>query len=279
MFRRLLRRWEIGGATALLLVLLCKPIDLPADILVMKNGNRFEGEILQETPEKVVLKMNYGTMEFPRNQIKEVIKKAAPEPPKSEAKDPASASEAKPPAGPTRAPAPPGGGGKNYLRENTKVLDIEDAVAQRYGVHQLSVTFFGFKLSAEDMKELRLTKNPYELVKEKPSPDMKKWKSHPYLRLDVEFADEKKGMVLSNIKEARMCIYDTVHKNVGDVLKSGEPGREVSVKNLDFSQTDGGETLHVIVDGNGAINFSFRAGEKNERKYVWHMDLTCPVID
>ncbi|NOZ21417.1 MAG: hypothetical protein GXP25_10050 [Planctomycetes bacterium] len=244
---------------------------------MMKNGNKFEGKILQETPEKVVLKMKFGTMGFPRSQIKEIIKKAAPEAPKPKAKDTKSEPATKPSAGPAQVAAPSSPGEKSYLREGTKVLDIQDAIAVKSGNSQISVTFFGFKLSVEDMKELRLTKNPYELVKKKPSPDRKKWKNHPYLRLDIEFADENKGMVLSNIAEARMCIYATVYKDVGDVLKNGEQGRRVSVTKLDLTKEGEEETLHLIVEGSGTIDFSFGRG-KSQRKYVWHMDVTCPVV-
>ena len=45
-----------------------------ADTIVMKNGNKFEGKILRETAEKVVLQMDFGTMDFQRSQIKEIRK-------------------------------------------------------------------------------------------------------------------------------------------------------------------------------------------------------------
>jgi hypothetical protein len=45
-----------------------------ADKIVMKNGNTFEGEILEERKDEIVLKMKFGTMSFKKTQIKSVIK-------------------------------------------------------------------------------------------------------------------------------------------------------------------------------------------------------------
>jgi len=256
-----------------LAVTLITAADLPADVVVMKNGNRFEGKVLQETPQKIVLKMRFGTMDFAREEIKEIIKKALPTIPRPKPKpEPTGKQSDRPKSPPARSQ-----GKGNHLCQNNDVLDIKDAIAVRYKNYQLSVTFFAFKLSAEDMKELRLTRNPYEVVKSKPSPNRKKWAGSPYIRLDIEFADEKKGIVLSNIKEARMCVYDMVYKNLGQVFKDGEKGCTVSVKKLNLSMEGGEGTLDIAVDGAGMMEH--HTSRRTLRyKYHWNMDMTCASI-
>jgi len=70
-----------------------------ADKIVMKNGNTFEGEILEERPDEIVLKMKFGTMSFKKDQIKSVVKgkytppKPAPKPSAEPGVDPPNAPE------------------------------------------------------------------------------------------------------------------------------------------------------------------------------------------
>jgi len=64
-----------------------------ADKIVMKNGNTFQGQILEEDDKQIVLKMEYGTMTFKKAEIKKVSKEryVRPKPPstdKPEVKEP-----------------------------------------------------------------------------------------------------------------------------------------------------------------------------------------------
>ena len=96
---------RIASSMAILLLALAAPHPLSADVLVLKNGNRFEGKIVDETPDKVVVEMQYGTMEFKRRNIKEIIRKAAPVVPKPAPKPkPEPQAEDKPEKGPKAEP-------------------------------------------------------------------------------------------------------------------------------------------------------------------------------
>jgi len=45
---------------------------LVADVVVLKNGNEIQGEILKDGEEGIVLKFPGGVLELPRKQVKEV---------------------------------------------------------------------------------------------------------------------------------------------------------------------------------------------------------------
>jgi len=108
-------RWTrlfIGGLLTAL-----TSFNLLADVVVLKNGNEFEGKVVEETPERVVLQMPYGTMEFPRSQIQEIKKKegyVVPKPPPAPKETPKPEGPAKTeepaPAAPATAPKKPAPG-------------------------------------------------------------------------------------------------------------------------------------------------------------------------
>ncbi|MEW6356016.1 MAG: WD40 repeat domain-containing protein [Planctomycetota bacterium] len=104
MEKRITHAWTKAGLWIVAAVLFCAPLRLAADTLVLKNGNRFEGKILEETPEKVVMQMTYGTMEFKRADIKDIQKKAGYTVPKPE---PRPAPEPKPEPEPKAPEAQP----------------------------------------------------------------------------------------------------------------------------------------------------------------------------
>jgi hypothetical protein len=51
-----------------------------ADTVVLTNGNRFEGELQEDTPKRVVIKVRGGLLTFPRHLVKSVTKEAKPKP-------------------------------------------------------------------------------------------------------------------------------------------------------------------------------------------------------
>lgn len=65
-------------AVAALLGLLCS-VAL-ADYVRLKNGNRIQGTIVEDSPTQVVIRTGNGKLTFPRRMIKEVVHEAAPEP-------------------------------------------------------------------------------------------------------------------------------------------------------------------------------------------------------
>ncbi|MEZ6188357.1 MAG: hypothetical protein R3F62_25570 [Planctomycetota bacterium] len=67
-----------------------------ADTVVLKNGSRMQGEVVEDSPKQVVLKTRNGRVTLPRRLVKEVIEEAAPEP----------APEAPPPAPVVPKPRP-----------------------------------------------------------------------------------------------------------------------------------------------------------------------------
>ena len=81
---------------------------LSADTVILKNGSVFKGKIVEETDEKIVMKMPEGKMTFRKDQIEQIErdtkKPPAPAPPEPE---PASPSEPSTPAGGGEAPPPP----------------------------------------------------------------------------------------------------------------------------------------------------------------------------
>ncbi len=48
--------------------------DAAADTLVLRNGNRMEGQVVEENPRVVRLKLPYGTIYIPRKQIEEIVR-------------------------------------------------------------------------------------------------------------------------------------------------------------------------------------------------------------
>ncbi len=49
-------------------------LDGAADTLVLRNGNRVEGQVVEETSRIVRLRLPYGTIEIPRKQIEEILR-------------------------------------------------------------------------------------------------------------------------------------------------------------------------------------------------------------
>jgi len=45
-----------------------------ADVLYLKDGSTIEGDVIQESPERVDVRFNYGTATFSRSELKEIIK-------------------------------------------------------------------------------------------------------------------------------------------------------------------------------------------------------------
>jgi hypothetical protein len=49
-----------------------------ADTVVLTNGNSFEGELQEDTPKRVVIKVREGLLTFPRHLVKSVTREAKP---------------------------------------------------------------------------------------------------------------------------------------------------------------------------------------------------------
>jgi len=85
-------RTALGGAAACLGVLLGLAAPALADKIITKTGDTFSGTIVEESPSKVVLKTQSGTINLPRDTIKTIEKAGAP------------AADPKAPAAPAAAP-------------------------------------------------------------------------------------------------------------------------------------------------------------------------------
>ncbi|MEW6355991.1 MAG: hypothetical protein AB1696_06690 [Planctomycetota bacterium] len=261
------------------------------DVILLKNGSRFEGKIRQETPEKIVMEMQFGTMEFPRDQIKEIAKKALP--PAPQAKPPAGAEPADKETPEKAAPAAAGETrGKitvaQKMESATKsyVMDIKDAVAIFYKDDpnkMIEVSFMPFKLSEGDLKKLRDARGNevFALVGSKPTPNKTYWENRcPYAFIKIKFEQGKEPGAAS-ISECQIVFYQFTYssESATDTWEGAKARLAVPKFNLSMGETEGATE--------GALDLSFvgRMSIKREisfpaqdHSYMWNIEAKCKVF-
>ncbi|NOZ21418.1 MAG: hypothetical protein GXP25_10055 [Planctomycetes bacterium] len=273
---------------SLLLVVCMASLHVFADVVVLKNGSRFEGKVLKDTPQKVVLEMQYGTMDFPREQIKEIVKRAAPlqtEQPKPKPGEGPGVKET--PSEETRAAAGETRGKitvAQKLESTTKIylMDIKDAVAIFHddGANKMiEVSFLPFKLSDEDIRKLRGARGDgvLALVGSKPTPDKRYWENRcPYASAKIKF-EQGKEPELSTIRECEVCFYGFTHanENASDTWKGAKARRAIPKFSLTMNKNEG--TLEISFIG----RFSFKreiSWPAQDHSYSWNIDARCKVF-
>ncbi|NOZ22392.1 MAG: hypothetical protein GXP25_15030 [Planctomycetes bacterium] len=186
-----------------------------ADTVVMKNGNRFKGKVLEETPKKIVLQMQFGTMTFERTKIKEIKKdatyKVPPPPKKAKPKpepqtDPVAQKKNRPTAPPKTGPGGPGCGTVVFNSIPLKMLTCVAKLSDNY----IEVIFFPFEIPPEREKDAAGA--AMWTAKQNLSKYPKAFPNHPFVTVSIDF---KKPRVVSrdNIKRVLLMLYGFERRN------------------------------------------------------------------
>lgn len=258
------RRWL--KAAVGLVVMMSMAARVFADTIVLKNGRTIEGTIVEETAQRVVVRVGLLTTEFRPSEIEEIRRS----PSRSEDR---SASGRR--AVGTRAAS---GSVRGQLTQNSDVLLIQDAIAIHYCPDgPLEVTFLPFRLSAEDLSELRGGKSAFQLVGGKPNPNPSKWPACPYIHLQMKLPC---GMDLGpeNVDDYHFVIYETIYETLSFVFDETGPKARQAIPSLNLTMQGEEGTLQIAFSGNATHTYDINPRFPTDYRYSWSFRGQCAVL-
>ncbi|MEW6354767.1 MAG: hypothetical protein AB1696_00435 [Planctomycetota bacterium] len=266
----------------LMMIGIAAPTGLRADVVVLKNGNRFEGQILEETPDKIVLKMQFGTMDFKRSQVQEVKKTQGPampppaqEPKPDEGPQPPSRPEALPGARPTAGTL---GNIKvvQKIAQTTKnyAMNFKSALALLYDDDprkMIRLSFFPYDLTDEDIETLKSS-----MLRNKPSPDPKIWTSPPEMYMTIYF-EEGKERKQENIAEISWCFFGFAYSNESWVEEWKGAKARGAMRRFNLSMDGEKGTLEIMTSG--SVTGKREISQPVQFiTYTWNINATCKAL-
>jgi len=291
--------WLLGLLLSAFACGLAVPPAVHADTLVLRNGARFEGKVLKETPDRVTLQMRFGTRDFQRSQVKEIIKGTAPAPPPPEPKREPRPKPGRPGRGKLAPPLP---GPKTPERassrsrsgptlgtitveqkvgdfKKTYTLQIKDAIATYYKSHMIEVSFLPFTLSSEELRRQREGSGTqiFSLVSAESSPDPEQWsKRCPYAFIKLTF-EKGKTPSRDSLSGCRSCFYQLVYssESTGDTRTDAAARKDVPKLNLSLTGKEG--TLDITYRGRLTRKREISRPAQSHN-YSWQISAKCKVF-